>query len=59
MQNFAFEQAGQAFNHCIVQSDRLKQYLSKNYGQKPQEDYIVKAWAFYSRYLQRQGARDR
>lgn len=41
------------------QSDRLKQYLPKNFNQKQQEDYIVKALDFYNRHLQRQRERDR
>lgn len=41
------------------QSDRLKPYLPKNFSQKQQEDYIVKALDFYNRHLQRQRERDR
>lgn len=41
------------------QSDRLKPYLPKNFSQKQQEDYIVKALDFYNRHLQRQKERDR
>lgn len=41
------------------QSDRLKPLLPKNYSQKQQEEYILKALDFYNRHLQRQKERDR
>ena len=41
------------------QSDRLKPLLPKNYSQKQQEEYILKALDFYNRHLQRQKGRDR
>lgn len=42
-----------------LQSDRLKPLLPKNYSQKQQEEYILKALDFYSRHLQRQKERER
>ena len=42
-----------------LQSDRLKTLLPKNYSQKQQEEYILKALDFYNRHLQRQKERDR
>lgn len=41
------------------QSDRLKPLLPKNYSQKQQEEFILKALDFYNRHLQRQKERDR
>lgn len=41
------------------QSDRLKPLLPKNYSQKQQEEYILKALDFYNRHLQRQKERER
>jgi ParB family chromosome partitioning protein len=41
------------------QADRLRQYIPSGYSRQQTEEYVVKALAYYQRFLERQHDRER